>query len=68
MTGSAKITAPEPRVGQVWISNDRRDAQLERPVIEVDERYVTLGGAKTTRVLRSRMRPISTGYRFVRDA
>jgi len=63
-----KTTAPEPQVGQVWISNDKRDVQTERPVIAVDDRYVTLGGLKTTRVLRSRMRPISTGYRFIRDA
>jgi hypothetical protein len=64
----SKITAPEPKVGQVWISNDKRDVQVERTVIEVNERFVTLSGLKTTRVLRSRMRPISTGYRFVRDA
>jgi hypothetical protein len=63
----SRVTAPEPRVGQVWMSCDKRDVQIEREVVAVDERYVTLGGLRQSRVLRERMRPISTGYRLVRD-
>lgn len=63
-----KIDAPEPKLGQVWISNDKRDAQFERTVIELDDTHVTLDGLRPTRVRRDRMRPTSTGYRFVRDS
>lgn len=62
-----KITAPEPKLGQVWASNDRRDVQVERTIIELDDTHVTLDGLTKTRVRRDRMRPTSTGYRFVRD-
>lgn len=64
----SRISAPEPKVGQIWVSNDKRDLGFEREVIAVNERYVTLAGRITTSVLRNRMRPISTGFRFVRDA
>lgn len=62
-----KIDAPEPKLNQVWMSNDKRDAQLERTIIAIDDTRVTLGGSRPTRVRRDRMRPTSTGYRFVRD-
>lgn len=63
----SKVTAPEPELGQVWMSNDKRDVQFERSIIAMDDTHVTLDGPRPTRVRRDRMRPTSTGYRFVRD-
>lgn len=63
-----KITAPEPKVGQIWASNDRRDLGMHRTVVAVSENYVWLDGLQRTRVRRDRMRPTSTGYRLIRDA
>lgn len=63
-----RIEAPEPKVGQVWKSNDKRDLGFHRTVVAVTENYVTLDGYPRTRVRKDRMRPTANGYQLVRDA
>ena len=58
---------PKPEVGQVWVSADPRDAdlQLRRKVLKVEGGRATLDGYPTTRVRVDRMRPVANGYRLI---
>lgn len=74
------MTAPEVRVGQIWADNDRRSAGRLVKVLKVDSRYAEVVAcdmngnwspsalrARHTRILLTRFRPTSTGYRLVED-
>lgn len=80
MTNPAKKIPPTPvEVGQLWIDNDRRLAVDGRKryirVTEVGEKHAVCqawydeagSDSRTVRILLSRFRPISTGYRLAAD-
>lgn len=57
-------------VGQVWADNDKRSGVRRVRVVEVSAQYcfvLDVGGTRR-RILLTRMRPTSTGYRLVRNA
>jgi hypothetical protein len=62
----------EPRIGQVWASNDRRDYEAGRcqrlrveAVVEGRARLLNLDTGRLTTVAVRRMRPNSSGYRLL---
>jgi hypothetical protein len=70
---------PDVRPGQTWADNDRRAAGRTVRVERVDDWYAHVvvvtnaaGAAQSTsgrehRILLSRMRPTSSGYRLIQD-
>jgi hypothetical protein len=75
--------APEIRVkpGQIWADNDKRSAGRQVRVVEVGNTYATVEAyippaaqhlhskpPRRSRILLTRFRPTSTGYRLVQDA
>lgn len=76
-----KTIAPDGRrvvIGQIWADNDRRAKGRTVRIVEIVGKHVYVetvtgvGGKpapprKPQRLLLHRLRPNSTGYRFVRD-
>lgn len=69
---------PEVRPGQVWADNDPRSAGRTLQVVAVGKnsaRCVVLtpvtggatGAGRTTMIALDRFRPVSNGYRLIRD-
>lgn len=62
------------RPGQIWADNDKRSSGRELRIERVDDRYAYAvspgpgGRFRQSRILLTRMRPTSTGYRLVQEA
>lgn len=70
---------PAPTVGQIWQDNDPRSYGRYLKITAVDSTHATvrqvaltpqiaavLPGTRATRIRLDRLRPTSTGYRYVR--
>ncbi|MFB7845485.1 hypothetical protein ACFC34_00415 [Streptomyces sp. NPDC056053] len=72
---------PDPAADQIWQDNDRRTSDRYLMITAVDVTHATarlvtydphtgiaaeLPGTRTSRIRLSRLRPTSTGYRYIR--
>ncbi len=65
MTGIAATSTRTPKLGDVWMSRDRRDQGRTIKVVGISETSVIV---RSVSVRRVRMDVFIAGYRFVRHA
>jgi hypothetical protein len=55
------------RPGQVWVDQDKRSDGRQITVLSVGDTHAVVKNVAKTRVLLTRFRPNSTGYRLLKD-